>query len=173
MNENEMSQELECLMDGMGQEQARYPLGNQTFEEIITAGKYYVDKTALVFRMTHTYKYVFLRRVRAQIHPVGLNRVSTFLKIEVAADAVRNRQIRFERGRESGYRPHQPLRMETPLFPVRQTALAVFQRAGHARLAVAFQHGQVDEKRGVQRTAADFHRAERRFHCPRPVFLRS
>ena len=64
MNENEMSQELECLMDGMGQEQARYPLGNQTFEEIITAGKYYVDKTALVFRMTHTYKYVFLSRPR-------------------------------------------------------------------------------------------------------------
>ena len=56
--------ELDNLMEGIDPEQARYPLGNQTFEDIITAGKYYVDKTALVYRMTHTYKYVFLSRPR-------------------------------------------------------------------------------------------------------------
>ena len=30
-----------------------YPLGNQSFEKIISAGKLYVDKTALIYRMTH------------------------------------------------------------------------------------------------------------------------
>ena len=39
-----------------------YPLGNQSFEKIISAGKLYVDKTALIYRMTHTYDYVFLSR---------------------------------------------------------------------------------------------------------------
>ena len=64
MEVNEKNQELDSLMEGIDPEQAKYPLGNQTFEEIITAGKYYVDKTALVYRMTHTYKYVFLSRPR-------------------------------------------------------------------------------------------------------------
>ena len=41
-----------------------YPLGNQSFEKIISAGKLYVDKTALIYRMTHTYDYVFLSRPR-------------------------------------------------------------------------------------------------------------
>ena len=64
MNANETNMGLNSLMEGIDPEQARYPLGNQTFEEIINAGKYYVDKTALVYRMTHTYKYVFLSRPR-------------------------------------------------------------------------------------------------------------
>ena len=64
MEVNEMQSLTENLMEGIDPEQARYPLGNQTFEEIITAGKYYVDKTALVYRMTHTYNYVFLSRPR-------------------------------------------------------------------------------------------------------------
>ena len=41
-----------------------YPLGNQSFEKIISAGKLYVDKTALIYRMTHTYDYVFMSRPR-------------------------------------------------------------------------------------------------------------
>ena len=41
-----------------------YPLGNQSFEKIISAGKLYVDKTVLIYRMTHTYDYVFLSRPR-------------------------------------------------------------------------------------------------------------
>ena len=61
---NEPRLEPGSLPEGMDLEQARYPLGNQTFEEIITDGKYYVDKTALIYRMTHTYKYVFLSRPR-------------------------------------------------------------------------------------------------------------
>ena len=42
----------------------RYPLGIQTFSEIIEGDYYYVDKTADIYRMTSTYKYVFLSRPR-------------------------------------------------------------------------------------------------------------
>ena len=42
----------------------RYPLGIQTFSEIIEGDYYYVDKTADIHRMTSTYKYVFLSRPR-------------------------------------------------------------------------------------------------------------
>ena len=42
----------------------RYPLGIQTFSEIIEGDYYYVDKTADIHRMTSTYKYVFLNRPR-------------------------------------------------------------------------------------------------------------
>ena len=42
----------------------KYPLGNQTFKKIIRNGKLYVDKTSLVYQMTHTYDYVFLSRPR-------------------------------------------------------------------------------------------------------------
>ena len=48
----------------MGTNEVKYPLGNQTFKKIILNGKLYVDKTALVYRMTHTYDYVFLSRPR-------------------------------------------------------------------------------------------------------------
>ena len=64
MEENETCHELDNLMEGVDLEQARYPLGNQSFEKIISDGKYYVDKTALIYRMTHTYNYVFLSRPR-------------------------------------------------------------------------------------------------------------
>lgn len=42
----------------------RYPLGIQTFQEIIEEGCYYVDKTSDIYRMVKTYKYVFLSRPR-------------------------------------------------------------------------------------------------------------
>ena len=42
----------------------RLPIGIQTFSEIREQGYLYVDKTALVYRMTHEYKYVFLSRPR-------------------------------------------------------------------------------------------------------------
>ena len=64
MEENETCHELDNLMEGVDLEQARYPLGNQSFEKIISDGKYYVDKTALIYRMTHAYNYVFLSRPR-------------------------------------------------------------------------------------------------------------
>jgi len=41
----------------------RYPIGIQTFSEIIRGGYVYVDKTDLVWRLTQT-KYVFLSRPR-------------------------------------------------------------------------------------------------------------
>ncbi len=64
MEENETCHELDNLMEGVDLEQAKYPLGNQSFEKIISDGKYSVDKTALIYRMTHTYNYVCLSRPR-------------------------------------------------------------------------------------------------------------
>ena len=42
----------------------RLPIGIQTFENIREEGYLYVDKTELVYKMTHEYKYVFLSRPR-------------------------------------------------------------------------------------------------------------
>lgn len=42
----------------------RYPVGIQTFSEIIEDGYVYVDKTDLVYRLCHKYKAVFLSRPR-------------------------------------------------------------------------------------------------------------
>jgi len=44
MDENEMNMKFDSLMEEMGFNEKNYPLGNQTFEKIITDGKYYVDK---------------------------------------------------------------------------------------------------------------------------------
>ncbi len=41
-----------------------YPVGMPVFEQIIDEGRRYVDKTSLIYRMTHDYKYVFLSRPR-------------------------------------------------------------------------------------------------------------
>ena len=41
-----------------------YPLGIQTFSEIIRKGLFYVDKTALIYNLVHKRKYVFLSRPR-------------------------------------------------------------------------------------------------------------
>lgn len=37
-----------------------YPVGVQTFSDIIEEGMIYVDKTALIYNMAKKYKYVFL-----------------------------------------------------------------------------------------------------------------
>ncbi len=42
----------------------RYPVGMPVFEQIIEENRRYVDKTELIYRMTDTYKYVFLSRPR-------------------------------------------------------------------------------------------------------------
>ena len=42
----------------------RYPIGIQTFERIITEGYLYVDKTDLVWQLTHTATCIFLSRPR-------------------------------------------------------------------------------------------------------------
>lgn len=42
----------------------RYPIGIQTFEQIITGGFSYVDKTALVYQLAHYAKNLFLSRPR-------------------------------------------------------------------------------------------------------------
>ena len=43
---------------------AKYPVGIQTFSEIIRGGYAYVDKTDLVWQLTHYAKYIFLSRPR-------------------------------------------------------------------------------------------------------------
>ena len=42
----------------------RYPVGIQTFSEVIRGGYVYVDKTDLVWNLTKVSKYVFLSRPR-------------------------------------------------------------------------------------------------------------
>lgn len=42
----------------------RLPTGIQTFSEMIEGGYLYVDKTALIYQLTHNHKYVFLSRPR-------------------------------------------------------------------------------------------------------------
>lgn len=42
----------------------RYPIGLQNFEQIRTLGCVYVDKTELVYRLTHTDRVYFLSRPR-------------------------------------------------------------------------------------------------------------
>ncbi len=42
----------------------RYPVGIQTFSEIIRGGYLYVDKTELVWHLTRYAKYIFLSRPR-------------------------------------------------------------------------------------------------------------
>ena len=41
-----------------------YPIGIQSFEEIRKGGFLYIDKTSLIYRLTHTGKYYFLSRPR-------------------------------------------------------------------------------------------------------------
>ena len=42
----------------------KYPIGIQTFSEIIKGGYVYIDKTDLVWQLTHEAKYIFLSRPR-------------------------------------------------------------------------------------------------------------
>ena len=42
----------------------KFPIGVQDFAKIRTEGKYYVDKTDLVYQLTHTNDYYFLSRPR-------------------------------------------------------------------------------------------------------------
>ena len=42
----------------------KYPIGIQTFSEIIREGYTYVDKTDLMWEMAHYAKYIFLSRPR-------------------------------------------------------------------------------------------------------------
>ena len=42
----------------------KYPIGIQTFRDIIESGRYYVDKTDLIWEIASRYKYVFLSRPR-------------------------------------------------------------------------------------------------------------
>ena len=45
-------------------ERRKYPIGIQTFTEIIRGGYVYVDKTDLVWHLAHEAKFVFLSRPR-------------------------------------------------------------------------------------------------------------
>lgn len=44
--------------------QKQLPIGVQSFEKLIKGDKLYVDKTALIYKMTQEYNYVFLSRPR-------------------------------------------------------------------------------------------------------------
>ena len=48
----------------MEQMMRKYPVGIQTFSEIIREGYLYVDKTDLVWQMVHYAKFIFMSRPR-------------------------------------------------------------------------------------------------------------
>jgi hypothetical protein len=48
----------------MMEQEPKYPVGVQSFENIRLDGAVYVDKTALIYKLTHTYRTVFLSRPR-------------------------------------------------------------------------------------------------------------
>jgi hypothetical protein len=48
----------------MMEQEPKYPVGVQSFENIRTAGAVYVDKTDLIYKLTHQYEVVFLSRPR-------------------------------------------------------------------------------------------------------------
>jgi len=48
----------------MMEQEPLYPVGEQSFENIRLEGAVYVDKTALIYKLTHTYRMVFLSRPR-------------------------------------------------------------------------------------------------------------
>jgi hypothetical protein len=48
----------------MGAKKIRYPIGIQTFREIVEGGYLYIDKTGMVHNLAESYKYVFLSRPR-------------------------------------------------------------------------------------------------------------
>lgn len=48
----------------MEQETRKYPVGIQTFSEIIRKGYIYVDKTDIIWKLAHDAKYIFLSRPR-------------------------------------------------------------------------------------------------------------
>ena len=79
------------------------------------------------------------------------------LKVQIAADAIHDGECRPQGGGQGDNGLHEPLGVEAPLLPVGQTALAVLEGAGHAGLAVALEHRQIDEVPRVQRPAADVH----------------
>ena len=45
-------------------ETRKYPVDTYTFEKIINGNYIYIDKTDMVYKMTHDYRYVFLSRPR-------------------------------------------------------------------------------------------------------------
>ncbi len=48
----------------MMEQEPKYPVGEQSFENIRLDGAVYVDKTELIYKLTHTYRMVFLSRPR-------------------------------------------------------------------------------------------------------------
>ncbi len=48
----------------MEEKRIRYPIGVQTFRNIVEGGYLYIDKTGIVHDLAENYKYVFLSRPR-------------------------------------------------------------------------------------------------------------
>ena len=102
---------------------------------------------------------VDLHGIVAQDHAVGGHGIAALLEVQIAADVVHDGQRRPQSRVQRRDGPVQAHGVEVPLLRVRQAALHVLQRAGHHRLAVSLQHGQVDQIPGVQRAFADADRS--------------
>ena len=48
----------------MEEKKIKYPIGVQTFRDIVEEGDLYIDKTGIIHELVETYSYVFLNRPR-------------------------------------------------------------------------------------------------------------
>lgn len=61
----------------------RYPIGIQTFSDIIEGGYLYVDKTAYVYKLANEMpKYLFLNRPRRFGKSLLLSTLNSYLRVE-------------------------------------------------------------------------------------------
>ena len=69
-----------CILNHRDMNPLSYPLGIQTFSEIIEGNYLYVDKTNLIFQLVSSLKYVFLSRPRRFGKSLLLSTVQEYFK---------------------------------------------------------------------------------------------
>ena len=68
----------------MAEKRLKYPIGIQTFSKIREENCYYVDKTDLIFKMTHDYNFVFLSRPRRFGKSLLVSTIASYFRGEKA-----------------------------------------------------------------------------------------
>lgn len=77
----------------------RYPIGVQTFRDIVEGGYLYIDKTGIVHDLAETYKYVFLSRPRR----FGKSLLSSTFHSYFAGEKICSMVLRRGGSRKSGH----------------------------------------------------------------------
>ena len=94
-------------------------------------------------------------RIRGAHDTVARDGIAALLEGQIAADVVDDDQILLNEAVQVRDRLVQTHRVKSSLLGVRDQAFHIFQSAGDARLAVALQDGDIDQKVPVSDAAAD------------------